>query len=237
MSYRQRNIKMQKIICLSAAILLFITPAWSFCQTSPRLICAEYSNTELVVIAKLTNTRYVANQNDVDLNIYTLNAERTLRGAVSSIFRVREENSSGRSSFKWERGRSYLLFLNRNKDGTWSLYGCGNSGPMSEAGYALKVIESLKTRQGGLIQGVVLGDQPPASRAEIRILIHGVARDYVTMTDKAGEFKTHVLAGKYEIHPVQAGAFFQTSVYSNEDPREVTIENGGCVQVTFERTN
>ncbi len=94
--------------------------------------------------------------NEQDGHTYTLETDRVLRGKVGFTFDIYEENSSGRAPFAWEKGGKYLLFLNSNEDGKWWLYGCGNlSAPLKEAEFALRTIESMKTRRGGLIHGLV----------------------------------------------------------------------------------
>lgn len=214
--------------------LIFGPTAQAFCNNLPRLICAEYSNSDAVVIAKPTHTRHVVPEREEDGYIYTLVTNRVLRGEIGSSFRIYEENSSGRAGFTWTRGESYLLFLKRDADGTFYLYGCGNSAPERESEFTLKVIESVKTRHGGLIHGLVVGWAAPSSGVNgITVQIHGDKRSYAAATDKAGQFKIHVPAGRYEVVPIQDGWSFEKDIFSFEDPKKVEIEDGGCAQVQF----
>lgn len=138
---------------LALIVSWFFQPcALGFCKNLPRLVCAEYSNSKSVVIAKLLRTKHVlpADVREQDGFIYTLEATRVLKGEIGHTFRIYEENSSGRAPFGWIKGETYLLFLNLDDDGTWWLYGCGNSAPLKEATYALRAIESMKTRKGGI---------------------------------------------------------------------------------------
>lgn len=122
----------------------------------------------------------------------------------------------------------------------WDLYGCGNSTPVEEAGFTLKVIESLGTRKGGVIEGLVTesGTYPINSDLSgITIQIRSQGRDYEATTNARGEFKAHVPAGRYVVVvPSQHGRTFQwDNLDSYEDPNNVLITNGGGAQVQFER--
>jgi hypothetical protein len=195
----------------------------------------------LVVIAKLTHKRYspVSNTHE-GYYIYTLETDRILRGKVGPTFRVYEENSSGRASFGWRIGESYLLFLDQTENGMWSLYGCGNSAPLGEAGFVLKVVDSLKGRHGGLIQGRVTDDGSwprssyMADLSGVRIEVRGKKSEYTAVTNREGEFKMHVPVGQYTVSAVQPGWTLETDiVMSYEDPSNIRIENGGGAQVQF----
>jgi hypothetical protein len=229
---------MRRIATLIFVFCLFHASAFAWCRVLPRLICAEYSQSKLVVIAKLTRKQHFESQGKQDYYVYSLEASNILRGEVSTQFRVWEENSSGRASFSWSVGKSYLLFLNPTDDGMWWLYGCGNSAPVAEAESTLKVIESLPDRQGGIIQGLVTDGEafPPRSDlSAITIQIRGDNQDYQAVTNRKGEFKVHVPAGHYVVVPSQLGRKFEKSFESFENPDDVVITNGGGAQVQFER--
>jgi hypothetical protein len=226
------------------AVLILISSflqqsVFGWCSVLPRLICAEYSQSKVVVIAKLTRKQHFQPQDTQDYFEYILETNRTLGGEVGARFRVWEENSSGRASFSWSVGKTYLLFLNTTDEGKWWLYGCGNSAPIEEAEFALKVIESLKDRRGGTIQGLVTdgGRYPPMSTdlSGITIQIRGKDRDYEAVTNSKGVFKVHVPAGHYAVVPVQAGRRFKNDFLGFENPDSVTIVNGGGAQLQFDR--
>jgi hypothetical protein len=221
---------------LISAILQPSVSAW--CNVRPRLICAEYSQSKVVVIAKLTGREHFRPQNAQDYYVYSLQTTRTLRGEGVEHFQVWEENSSGRASFSWSVGNSYLLFLNPTDHGQWWLYGCGNSAPIDKAEFALKVIETLKDRDGGVIQGIVTerGGYPPRSDLSgIAIEIRSKKGEYKAVTNGKGEFKIHIPAGHYTVVPVRAGWNFKKAFESYEDPGNINIENGGGAQVHFDR--
>jgi hypothetical protein len=208
------------------------SPARAWCNTLPRLICAEYSNSELVVIVKVLGIRHVTPKHQQDGHIYTLETGRILRGEAGDTFDIYEENSSGRAPFVWKKGGEYLLFLSSDETGKW-LYGCGNSAPLKRAGFALRTIESMKTRRGGLIHGLVRVPEG-ASKAGIIVQLHGVNGDYKAATDRNGQFKIHVPSGRYEARPIRNGWFFTKSMFSYEDPNNLVIEDGGCAQIEFD---
>lgn len=226
---------------LAALVLIscFLQPSvFAWRNIPPRLICAEYSQSKLMVIAKLRRKQHLQPQHAQDYYVYTLETSKTLRGEVGAEFRVWEENSSGRASFNWSVGNSYLLFLNPTDDGMWWLYGCGNSAPIDKADFALKVIGSLKDRRGGVIQGIVTvgGEYPPRTDLSgITIQIRGKNRDYEVLTNSKDVFKVHVPAGQYAVVPVQSERSFKKDFESFEDPDGVNIENGGGAQVQFDR--
>src|SRR5437899_2899842 len=103
---------MRRLAALILTSCLLHPTAWGWCSTLPRLICAEYSQSKVVIIAKLTRKQHFQPQGKQDYYVYSLETSRTLRGDVGEQFRVWEENSSGRASFTWSVGKVYLLFLN-----------------------------------------------------------------------------------------------------------------------------
>ena len=122
------------LIC-AAIFLLFASPALPFCLVpQPRLVCAEYFRSELVIKATLIQTTARHDVDDpegISAYVYTMQVNQVLRGSATGRLQVYEENSSGRAGFTWVPGREYLLFLNYNQNDhtLWELDGCGNSGP------------------------------------------------------------------------------------------------------------
>jgi hypothetical protein len=226
---------MRKLILLEIIALCMPSLARAWCNTLPRLICAEYSNSELVVIVRVIRIQHVIpeDRNQQDGHIYTLEANRILRGKVGDTFDIYEENSSGRAPFVWKKGEEYLLFLNSHEPGKWWLYGCGNSAPLKAAGFALRTIESMKTRRGGLVHGLVRVPEG-ASKAGISVRLRGESGEYKALTDRNGEFRIHVPSGRYEVRPIRNRSSFTKSMFSYEDPSNLLIEDGGCAQIEFE---
>jgi hypothetical protein len=121
----------------------------------------------------------------------------------------------------------------------WWLYGCGNSAPIDESRFTLKVIESMRSRHGGVIQGRISDDGSwprfpwQADLSGVTIQVRGDKSEYTTVTNRVGDFKIHVPPGNYAVLPVRAGWTFKKDFESYEDPSTVKIETGGCAQVQF----
>src|SRR5580765_2846461 len=102
-------------------------------RPQPRLVRAEYSQSDAVVIAHLVKSQHIDPKDDQDYHLYTFQVEKVLRGSIPSQIVLWDENSSGRLTFYVVRGRKYLLFVDRwAKKGWWTADGCGNSGEVSK---------------------------------------------------------------------------------------------------------
>jgi len=225
---------MRKGFLIALLGIIFQPSAHAFCNRLPRLICAEYANSGAVLIAKLVVVKHYAPPHKQDWHIYSLQTDKVLRGKIENEFRVYEENSSGRATFDWIKGESYLLFLDSREDGTWWLYGCGNSTPLGRAARVLEAIESMKTRRGGLIQGMVGQTGEAANFKDARVIIKSDAATYRTTLDQEGKFRIHLPAGHYFISVSLADWSFEKDLLdSYEDPANVMIEDGTCAEVSF----
>ncbi len=139
--------------CLLVAVvaLLGAGSARGVCSLpQPRLACVEYFASEVVAEATLVKTgtiRYKEYPEGVAAYVYSLRADRVIRGHIATVFRVYEGNDSGRATFDWKIGRKYLLFLfYSGPDKSWELDGCGNSGPLSRAKAVLEEIDAIQRR-------------------------------------------------------------------------------------------
>jgi hypothetical protein len=204
----------------------------------PRLVCAEYFQSTLVVTATLIKTTTIP-QNDPDVPVawtYTLRVNRTFRGEAPATVQVYEENSSSRAGFTWVNGQEYLLFLNYDRDDhtIWELDGCGNSGPITRRRAALSAVRAIQKTRDSMIQGVVGGrGQPLFSGLHVEAM--GASGRFTAITDKNGEFRMRVPPGRYRVNVVEAGRYFDDLplglTYSDiDDP----LEAGGCAQVQFD---
>jgi len=192
----------------------------------PRLLCAEYSQSDAVVTARLLRIRHVTLSEDDDVLLFTMQTEKVLRGKMRSVFTVVDSPYTGRALVP-EKGKRYLLFLSYSKTyKAWALDSCGKSGPLEESAETLKGIDLLKGQSGGTIQGVVWV-------AGSTVLVHGKQHTFKTTTDEKGAFKIQVPAGEYSVSIVHDGTRFEPDLLSYEDPKRLRVHDGGCAQVQF----
>lgn len=200
-------------------------------------MCAEYFASQVVVEGTLLRTETIHDKSDPQAAlayVYTLTVDKVLRGAVAGPIRVYEGNDSGRATFDWDQGTSYLLFLSYAPAAkAWELDGCGNSGPLARASVALSDIDLIKTAHaGGTIYGSVGREMISAPFPGAHVEIQG-KRTYSAISDQKGEFEVKVPVGTYRVHVVADGFSFANSDISYADPEEIRIEPGGCAQVQF----
>ena len=230
---------MRKLCLLVVAVPLLARCAVAICaDPQPRLVCAEYFQSEVVTIAKLIRKTHVTPKNEIDGFIYEMRTAKVLRGKIIPSFSIYEENSSGRASFGWKTGKSYLLFMTFDDHAhAWELDGCGNSSPLKESAIELKAIRRIQAgRKGVLIQGAVISYLGSDPQPGVRIQVMGNNQRFRTLTNDNGEFRIHVPAGEYALHPVSKGWSFVPDEFSYEDPVKINIENGTCAQVQFRGT-
>ena len=224
--------EMKYFLLLTIAVLLFASPAMGFCLVpQPRLVCAEYFASKVVVEATLLKVRSIHDKDDpegVAAYVYRLDANRVIRGHIDGVFRVYEGNDSGRATFAWKTGRKYVLFLfYSDSEKAWALDGCGNSGPISNAKAVLQQIETIRASNGGGVIHGVISQQFSGVRVEAR----GTNGLYTARTNAEGEFTMNVPAGRYAVRAIKRGFSFETADFSYENPRDLRIESGGCAQI------
>jgi hypothetical protein len=227
---------------LFVAVVLFLPlPAMAFCHfPQPRLVCAEYFASQIVVEATLTHTDKLHDKDDpegISAHSYTLRVNQALRGKIAGTIQVYEGNDSGRAPFDWIAGKEYLLFLfYAPSEKSWALDGCGNSGPLSEAKMALSEIASIEAAHGGgVIHGAVSEQALSIPIAGVHVEAKGTGGRYTATTNDKGEFQLDVPAGRYVVLATKDGSSFDTADISYEDSRNIQIEPGGCAQVQFAR--
>ncbi len=228
---------MKRCLIFSAAVLLVAGPVMGFCAVpQPRLVCAEYFASQVVVEATLTQIQDVSDKDDpegISAYIYTAHADQLLRGHIAARFKIYEGNDSGRATFGWKIGRKYLLFLNYSQsDKGWELDGCGNSGPLDHAKTALDEIAKIQNRHGdGFIHGMVSWQALSDPIADVRVEARGTSGTYTAVTNPEGEFAIRVPPGRYVVRASKASLSFSGADISYTDPKDVRIEPGGCAQV------
>ena len=235
---------MKPLACLLCVALILLTAplAMAFCFVpQPRLTCAEYFASQLVVEATLVQTKIIGDKNDpmgISARVYTLDVDRVMRGKIAGSVRVYEGNDSGRATFDWTPGKKYLLFLFYvPHENAWGLDGCGNSGPLSGAEDALSGIEAIKAaRDGGVIYGAVSQQALSIPIPRVHVEAQGDNGEYAATTNEKGEFQMKVPAGQYSVRVIASGHSFKKAAISYEDPGKVQIEPGGCAQVQLAET-
>jgi hypothetical protein len=222
--------------------LLLAQSAMPFCYVPhPRLVCAEYYASKAVVKATLVQTHAIHDNNEpeaVIANSYQLQVISVLRGDVGEAVRVYEGNDSERATFRWIKGRTYLLFLSYSPtDKAWGLDGCVNSGPLNASRVALAKIEAIKRHPDrGIIQRIVSENSLSSVLPGVGVEARGKDGLHSTKTNDMGAFQMRVPIGRYELHATQNGFSFNKADISYEDPNNIRIEAGGCAQVQLTRT-
>lgn len=224
---------------LSAVLaLLCAAPTMGVCSVpQPRLVCAEYFASKLVVEATLLKVRTIRDKDDpegVSAFVYSMRVDRVLRGDITGIFEIYEGNDSGRATFGWKTGQKYLLFLfHSTSQKLWELDGCGNSGPLSLANGVLEQIAEIQRHNGsdGVIHGVVSQQALSSPISDVPVEARGTGRVYKATTNAKGEFEIKVRPGRYTLRGTKPGFSFGKADLSYEDPQNLRIEWGGCVQV------
>jgi hypothetical protein len=205
----------------------------------PRMVCAEYSASQVVLDAKLIRIAPLLENNDpndIDGYFYTLKTTRLLRGSAEPIFRIYEGNDSGRASFNWRVGTKYVLFLFPSHENSgpniWALDGCGNSGPVSKSASVLNKIAHINPNaKSGTIAGVVSDPNLSLGLWDVQLAVRGPSGAFKLTTDRKGRFQVNVPPGDYSIEPIRPSSPLVSHELSYEDARHLKIQPGSCVQV------
>lgn len=213
-------------------------------EPRPRLVCAEYFQSDAAVTARLVAIKHVfpKGQKD-DYFLYDLETTKVFRGEIESKFRIYEENNSGRAGFYWRKTKTYLLFLSRNNEdvqegdrlSTWWLEGCGNSTPIEKAQPAVRRIERIKAskHQGGVAYGVVSLGRYGETVSGIDVIAEGNGSRFRGVTNSEGKFRIFLPSGEYKLTARKGNTRFAGDVFSYEKPDHFSIADGGCAQFQF----
>lgn len=203
----------------------------------PRLVCAEYFHSRGVVIARLDGVTPVKDTyGGLSGAYYSMTVERELRGPVPRLFRIYEGNDTGRATFEWKPGDSYLLFLREEgPNGSWMIDGCGNSGPSNGKLKALQQIEAIDAASDRvLIEGAVGGVSSSIPLAGVQVEVRGPGGVITAAETKFdGTFEIQVSPGTYQARAMEPGKTFVAADLTYEDPDALFLEGGGCAQVQF----
>jgi hypothetical protein len=167
----------------------------------------------------------------MDGYVYTMRTEKLLSGRLDDTFQVWEENSSGRATFDWKLGKSYLLFFYTKDNRGWVLDGCGTSGPLAKAQSALREIADFPKSHGGMIQVALRGD----AISGVEVNARGTSGSFVAKTNAKGIAEIHVPEGEYSVTVPKMDVM--TFDFSYDLPGKVAIENGSCAQIQLIQTS
>lgn len=208
--------------------------AVAFCDMpQPRLVRAEYSQSDAVVTARLVKSQHVSPNDDQDYHLYTFKVEKLLHGSIPEEFVLWDENSSGRLTFDLLQGHKYLLFVNHwAQKGWWTADGCGNSGEVSKVAKALSEIQRMSALRDALITGQV-ELAAPSAHAKVVAVRESDGKQFETQTRNDGRFALTVPSGKYAVKVTAGEKEFVTSWLSYEHAESVNLERGGCAQIQF----
>ncbi len=212
---------------LAAEFSVLVNSALGLCQVPrPRSVCAEFSNSEAVVIAKLTAIREYESGPYSGGHVYHFELEGAFKSSarLQRVFDIWEENSSGRATFLWVAGGRYSLYLYRSqKEGMWSIDGCGNSHPAlaSEVVLAIDGPHKAKPRPA-MIEGMVSTDSWTTGVPEVTIRAARNGRAFKAKTDAAGRFRMEVPPGTYKLRAEREGSSFERNPFSYENPGRST---------------
>jgi len=227
--------RLNPIWALAAGLAAFAPVARSVCQVpQPRLVCAEFANSPAVIIAKVSGIRRVVDKDDfIEGYFYTLTTNTRLRGRIDDTFQVWEENSSGRASFGWTVGTSYLLFLTYYDGRSWTIDGCGNSGPLDRSADTLAAIKSAQSTKTARVEGMASTGSWTTGVPAVTINATGNGKMFTAQTDQRGQFQLRLLPGHYELKAVRPAWSFDRNPFSYENPNDLNLSAGGCAQVQF----
>lgn len=199
------------------------------------MVCAEYSQSKAVVIAKLIST--TSDSKDYpSYFIYKFAVMRRLRGQAPQTFDLYEGNDSGRARFEWRLNEQYLLFLIQPDPSThqWTIDGCDNSAPMPDAGATLRQIAHISSvDKAGTITGYVSTGSWITAVPDAVVKISGDGQVFDTKTDVNGKFSQVVPVGTYIVTVSKNGMPIEIEPLTYENPAHVVIAPGGCAQVQF----
>jgi hypothetical protein len=202
----------------------------------PRLICAEYFQSKAVVIARLTGVTPVKDDyDDLTGTYYSMTVEQLLRGQVARTFRIYQVNDPGGTKADWKTGGSFVVFLRQQTPGgSWTIDGCGNSGPSDSKQSALDQIDMLDPNSNrAKIQGSVGGASFAFPLAGVQIEASGPGGVITTETNAIGKFELRVAPGKYQVRALSPGKTLVADEFTYENPDNLVLENSGCAQVQF----
>lgn len=233
----------RRILLLAGLIgwaLLAPSPANAVCPEPHPPVCAEFFHSDVVFVGKLLDIREGTEQGFYPGWYYDFAVQETFRGKVQKNLTVFMENSSGRLTFSFERGRRYLLFASSDPSGGLFIADtcAGNAGPLEEVPDSIRQIEAIdNSTSGGEIRGrIVNRSHSSHSLRGVQVLAQGAQEEYKTVTDDSGWFCMAVPSGQYVVRVVSPDWSFRVYELSYDNPDDIKIEDGSCTAIQFQAT-
>jgi hypothetical protein len=202
-------------------------------QPHPR-VCAEFFHSDAVFTGTVISVRNgPKRETNPDGWFYRVKVTRSYRGSNGHTVDIFTGNDSGR--FPLQEGHMYLLFAYK-EEGILKIDNCGNSAELSEAGEAIRQVESvlanMKSASGGDIGGRVVGEQDAGTNG-IAVTASGGGKKYTGVTDRDGRFHIHVPPGKYVVWPETSQWIVTPYDLSYDKEDHVLVERGSCAELQF----
>ena len=205
-------------------------------EPQPRLVCAEATNSRAVVVARLMRRKFRSSDRDSDLNIYSLESIRLIRGEIAHDFVIHERNDSGRSGVKWKIGSQYLLFVTYDKlEQAYIVEACGNSGFLSKSSKVIHQVRAMASYQEDpIISGLVTTDSWSTGVHGVDISATNATGVFKVRSDSEGRFELQVKPGTYSVTARTPNWSFEKGLLTYENPDHLILRSGACAQVHFE---
>lgn len=208
--------------------------------------CQTVWNSEAVFVATVASIGPVVAGDRVigsvhvgwDERVIALKVTEAFRGVESGDLTVRTAASSASCGFRFEEGRAYVVFADRDtRSGAWSVSYCSSTAPVEESAEALAYLRGpfRVPSDAGVVRGIVSHfeqfdrvDHPapstPFAGAELRL--EGFAQAYTTTSGSDGAYSFRVPAGDYRLFArVRDGVYASTG---DEGYSVLLKDNRGC---------
>ena len=207
----------------------------------PSAACSVVWDYPDVFVASVTNVGelHAVSGRLGELRPVTMRVAETLKGTASDVVQVFTGRGDADCGYRFEVGRSYLVYASRQKDtGDLSTGICSRTAPVDAAAADLLYLRgAFRTPSTlGSIEGTVERYLPgPPGRGETRtpfegatVVLQGVDRRYETRTRSDGHFSFRVPAGQYQISSRVPAGWYSW----HDEPRRVELKDPrGCALV------
>jgi hypothetical protein len=207
---------------LAIGTLSFPSTTSALCPVPEIKANGEFFKSDSVFTGTVITERYKVRQNESGW-FYRVRADQILRGPVQKEFTVHTEDDSNR--FSLQQGREYLLFATRTR-GRMDVSSCGNSGPLSDAGKSLHVIERIQSLVDGEIEGWVVPEATGVDVSGIEVKVRSESQVYSAITDKGGYFHFRAPKGRYKVDFSSGEYHLNSDDEFWYDPKNFTLHEG-----------